>query len=83
MPTTALVHQLRQEISKAKKTADLVAEVVARGAGGREVSLLITKLEEAKMWGGKALGALGEQPPEGYAHDEAPVEAQGSAHANE
>jgi len=66
-----LVHMLRQEISVAKKTADLVARAIERGSGGREISLLITKLEEAKMWGGKALGALGEQPPEGYAHDEA------------
>lgn len=69
--TAELVHKLRQEISKAKQTADLVSKAIERGPGGREVSLLITKLEEAKMWGGKALGALGELPPEGYAHDEA------------
>lgn len=33
----------------------------------REMSLAITKLEEAKMWLGKALGALGSELPAQYA----------------
>lgn len=37
---------------------------------GREISLVITKLEEGKMWGGKCLGALGSELPEEF-RDEA------------
>lgn len=38
---------------------------------GREVALARTKLQEAKMWVGKALGALGSELPEEF-RDEAP-----------
>lgn len=64
------VHNLRLKIAEAVKFAKETQHVVGRDAGGREISLILTKLQEAKMWGGKALGELGEQPPEGYKHDE-------------
>jgi len=41
-----------------------------RGDGAREVALAKTKLEEARMWLGKALGALGRKLPEAF-RDEA------------
>jgi len=64
------VHALRLKTAEATKAAQETADIVGRGPGGREVALAITKLQEAKMWGGKALGELGQKPPEGYAHDE-------------
>lgn len=64
------VHALRLKIAEATKLAQECAGAVGRDKGGREISLVITKLQEAKMWGGKALGELGEMPPEGYKHDE-------------
>ena len=47
-----------------------IAEVIARGKGGREIALSTTKLQEAKMWCGQALGELGHKLPEEY-RDEA------------
>ena len=41
-----------------------------REDGAREVALAKTKLEEARMWLGKALGALGRKLPEAF-RDEA------------
>lgn len=35
--------------------------------GAREFSLAITKLEEARMWSGATLGALGSELPPEYA----------------
>lgn len=64
------VKQTRECIDRAFRYAQYMAEMVNRGAGGRETALCITKLEEAKMWAGKALGALGQQLPEEY-RDEA------------
>jgi len=65
------VHTIRKEISAALGNLAELQNVVGRGDGGRELALVKTKLEEAKMWGGKALGTLGELPPDNYAHDNA------------
>lgn len=64
------IKNLRVVIDSAIKEARGVAEGINGGDGGREIALSITKLEEAKMWAGKALGALGRELPEEY-RDEA------------
>lgn len=35
-------------------------------AGGREIALVITKLQEAKMWAGQVLGELGSELPKEF-----------------
>lgn len=40
----------QQEILKDLEDLRKVAEMIARGPGGREVSLTITKLQEAHSW---------------------------------
>jgi hypothetical protein len=36
-------------------------------AGKRELALVVTKLEEAKMWGGKVFEAMGRELPQQFA----------------
>jgi hypothetical protein len=64
------VKALRVSIDSDIKLAQGLAERIARGDGGREMALTITKLQEAKMWAGQVLGALGHLLPEAY-RDEA------------
>jgi len=54
-------------IKEARETGNIRKE---HGPGGRELSFVITKLQEAKMWAGMILGELGEKLPEKY-RDEA------------
>lgn len=61
---------LRVSIDASIKEARAVAQMINRGNGGREVALVITKLQEAKMWAGQALGEYGHKLPEEY-RDEA------------
>src|SRR5579875_3859 len=61
---------LRVSIDASIKEAQTVARMINRGNGGREVALSITKLQEAKMWAGQALGEYGHKLPEEY-RDEA------------
>lgn len=68
-------HELRRRISACLEFADKMAKAIDCGAGGRELALAITKLQEGKMWVGKACGELGGTLPEGYPHDEAPAPA--------
>jgi flagellar hook-basal body complex protein FliE len=39
-----------QQIAQCLESAQQLAEGVARGPGGRQVALAITKLEEAESW---------------------------------
>lgn len=64
------VKALRVSIDSDIQQARSLAERIARGDGGREMALTITKLQEAKMWAGQTLGALGHLLPEAY-RDEA------------
>ena len=48
------------------KNVEILRGLGNEGKGGREFSLVITKLEEAKMWLGKALGSLGQSLPPEY-----------------
>lgn len=66
----AVIKALRVSIDACVKQAQAIADEIARGNGGREVALSITKLQEAKMWAGQAVGALGQKLPEEY-RDEA------------
>lgn len=66
-----MLHELRVEISKVIDYAEMIQSSIGRGDGGRELSLTITKLQEAKMWAGATLGALGSKLPEQY-RDDAP-----------
>ncbi len=53
----AIYHQLELTERKIKKSFDYAVyagELIARGLGGREVALALTKLEEATMWINKA-----------------------------
>lgn len=64
------LHGLRVDINTAivdaKKIAD---EHIQRGPGGRELSLAITNLQQARMWAGEALGELGHKLPAEYRDD--------------
>jgi hypothetical protein len=60
----------RVEIDRCIKRNQQIAMYIARGTAGREVALAITKLQEAKMWLGKALEEIGYPLPEEY-RDEA------------
>lgn len=44
------IDELRAEISGRLGQAYVLSSHVGRGIGGREVSLVITKLQEANMW---------------------------------
>ena len=58
------IHGLRVEIDRVIKLAIEHSEELGREAGGREISLTITKLQEGKMWAGKVLEALGSPFPQ-------------------
>lgn len=58
------IHDLRVDIDRVIKLAQTNADIIGRDAGGREISLVITKLQEGKMWAGKILEAIGSPFPE-------------------
>lgn len=62
----AEIKQQRVQIDACFRHARRLAERINRGAGGREVALAITHLQEAKMWLGQALGELGTLLPKEY-----------------
>ncbi len=70
MDPTDTIKALRVSIDERIQEGHAIATVLNRGAGAREIALAITKLQEAKMWAGMALGELGYKLPEEY-RDEA------------
>lgn len=56
MMTKEDVHQFRKEI-------DACIVKAQAEPGSREMALVITKLQEAKMWAGKVLEAMGSELP--------------------
>ena len=54
-----------------KSTQGVSDSVIKRDKGGREYSLAVTKLQEAKHWLGEALSEFGNQLPEEF-RDEFP-----------
>ncbi len=71
----AIVRQIEstlEKISRAYRYGKYAGELIARGTGGREIALCITKLQEAKQWAQEALSEIGELP---YHPDNAPNSA--------
>jgi hypothetical protein len=62
------LHSLRLSIAEKIKYAKILKQDAPQIA--REISLVITKLQEAKMWGGKCLEIVGKPLPPDYPHDE-------------
>lgn len=63
LPSNDEVHQFRKEIDAVIQKGQLLQAAIGRNAGGREVSLVVTKLQEGKMWAGKILEAFGSPFP--------------------
>lgn len=57
------IHLFRKNIDSVIQSAQKFQAEIGRNPGGREVSLVVTKLQEAKMWAGKILEALGSELP--------------------
>ena len=57
------VHAFRKDVDRVIQDAQLLQSQIGREAGGREISLVVTKLQEAKMWAGKILEAIGSELP--------------------
>lgn len=53
------IHDFRKEIDAVIKKGETLQRAIGREAGGREISLVVTKLQEGKMWAGKILEAFG------------------------
>lgn len=49
------IKKLRESLLASKNEALEIADLLGRGDGGRELSLLITKIQEARSWGREAL----------------------------
>lgn len=60
------IKQMRVQIDACIRRERVLADRIARGNADREVALSITKLQEAKMWLGQALGELGTLLPKEY-----------------
>lgn len=61
------VHAFRKEIDAVIQKGQALQQQIAasQSKGGREVALVVTKLQEGKMWAGKILEAIGSPfPPE-------------------
>lgn len=60
------IHAFRVNIDAQIVAAQDLQVKIGRAPGGREISLVVTKLQEAKMWGGKILEAFGSELPAEY-----------------
>jgi hypothetical protein len=64
--TVADIHALRKQIDAVINAAKNHQSEIGRNPGGREISLAVTKLQEAKMWCGKILEELGSELPKEF-----------------
>lgn len=65
LPTQEEIHAFRKEIDAVIQKSQDLQSSFGRNPGGREISLVVTKLQEGKMWAGKILEAIGSPfPPE-------------------
>ncbi len=62
-PTQENIHAFRKEIDAVIQKAQAFQSSFGRNPGGREVALVVTKLQEGKMWAGKILEAIGSPFP--------------------
>ncbi len=53
------IKELCVSINGDMRYAQSIAKEVNRGAGGREIALCITKLQEARQWAQEALNEIG------------------------
>jgi hypothetical protein len=62
------IHNFRKEIDACIKKGKAFGYFIESGStkGKRENALVITKLQEAKMWAGKILEEVGSELPEEY-----------------
>lgn len=60
--TPGEIHQFRREIDALIQKAEASSNNVI----GREMALIRTKLQEAKMWAGKCLEAMGQDLPKEF-----------------
>lgn len=62
------VHEFRKEIDAVIVHAQTFQDVIKRNniSGQREIALVVTKLQEAKMWAGKILEAFGSELPKEF-----------------
>jgi hypothetical protein len=58
-----VIHQFRKEVDAVIQKAQTLQSQLGRNPGGREISLVVTKLQEGKMWAGKILEAIGSPFP--------------------
>ena len=59
----AIIRQIDSTLEKIDRAfcyGKYAGELIARGTGGREIALCITKLQEAKQWAKEALNEIGE-----------------------
>lgn len=61
--TNEEIHEFRKEIDHVIQHSQDLQDVIQRNPGGREISLVTTKLQEGKMWAGKILEAFGSPFP--------------------
>ena len=72
------LHDFRKEIDANIKKCEGFKNL--GGSAGRELSLAYTKLQESKMWVGKALEAIGSELPQEYRDEaEQPADEEKSA----
>lgn len=62
-PTFEEIHAFRKEVDAVIQKAQTLQTNIGRNTGGREISLVVTKLQEGKMWAGKILEAIGSPFP--------------------
>lgn len=60
------IHALRKQIDAVINAAQNHQNAIGRNPGGREISLVVTKLQEGKMWAGKILEAIGSELPKEF-----------------
>ena len=53
------IHDFRKDIDTIIILSQDLQKVIGRNPGGREISLVVTKLQEGKMWAGKILESMG------------------------
>jgi hypothetical protein len=62
-PSNDEIHEFRKEVDAVIVKAQELQKRIGYDAGGREISLVVTKLQEGKMWAGKILEAFGSPFP--------------------
>lgn len=62
-PAFEEIHNFRKEIDAVIQKSQALQARFGRNPGGREISLVVTKLQEGKMWAGKILEAIGSPFP--------------------